>query len=70
MTKKREKNKKEFECIDCEETTSDFYIVQTNKGNIYKCSNCYEDWMRRMTRSQYSCHQANTNSGGLNYTDE
>ena len=70
MAKKREKKKKEFECIDCGEMTSDYYIIQTNKGNIYKCADCYEDWMRRMVRSQYASQQTGMNNGGLNYADD
>tara|TARA_R110000851_G_scaffold66379_1_gene150167 strand:- start:1664 stop:1876 length:213 start_codon:yes stop_codon:yes gene_type:complete len=69
MVKKRYKKKKEFECIDCEEITSDYYTIQTNKGNIYKCAACYEDWTRRMVRSQYASQQTSP-SGGLNYADE
>lgn len=37
-------------CIDCEQQTSNFYKIQTNRGDVVKCRNCYELWILRTTR--------------------
>ena len=39
-------------CTDCDKKTENYYMIPTNKGNIYKCRNCYEVWITRTTREQ------------------
>jgi len=57
MAKKEKKNKKIFECIDCNQNTSNFYKVQTNRGDIIKCRNCYELWLLRENRANWFSNQ-------------
>ena len=52
MNKKNKKPEKKVQCIDCDQTTSDYYVVQTNRGDICKCANCYELWILRSSRQQ------------------
>ncbi len=40
-------------CADCLEETRDYYPVSTNKGRIYKCSECYEKNICRELRENY-----------------
>jgi len=53
MSKNNKKNKKNFLCIDCNEETNNYYKVQTNRGDIIKCRNCYELWMLRENRANW-----------------
>lgn len=55
----RKKKKREV-CIDCEETTGNYYAVPTNRGNIIKCANCYELWITRSVRASYGSNNNNT----------
>lgn len=41
---------KKQNCIDCDKKTDNYYSIPTNKGNIYKCRDCYELWITRTTR--------------------
>lgn len=51
MPKKPTREKPECHiCIDCEQETSNFYKIQTNRGDVIKCRNCYELWIIRTTR--------------------
>ena len=60
-------NIQKIECIDCKRITDDYYSVSTNKGNIYKCTECYELSVSRDTRlnnkpyMQGSCIQQSPN---------
>ena len=53
MAKKDKKKKEKLKCIDCEQKSSDYYTVPTNRGNIIKCAKCYELWIWRSTRMSY-----------------
>jgi len=49
----KEKKKKEMPCkccIDCDESTNDYYPVFSNRGTIHRCVRCYELWLTRSTR--------------------
>ena len=50
MEEKKEKKIKKEICIDCDCETTDFYRIQTNRGYIAKCANCYELWILRSSR--------------------
>jgi hypothetical protein len=50
MNKKKKKREKRVQCIDCDSPTEDYYVVQTNRGDICKCANCYELWILREAR--------------------
>jgi len=54
MSEKKKKKKKPESnikvCIDCDCETDDYYKIQTNRGNIIKCAECYELWILRSTR--------------------
>ncbi len=69
MSKKREKNKKSFICIDCDEETTDYYRISTNKGYITKCAKCYELWMSRMVRSNSIIQNPHSRNSNLEYDD-
>tara|TARA_R110000824_G_scaffold41684_1_gene123807 strand:- start:756 stop:968 length:213 start_codon:yes stop_codon:yes gene_type:complete len=70
MTKNDKKNKNKLTCIDCEETTDDYYRIATNKGFIIKCSECYESWMTKMIRENIIAPNPHSRGGGLHYQDE
>lgn len=57
MGKKSKKKEKIVECIDCECETDDFYRIQTNRGDIIKCSKCYELWILRSSRMNATIHK-------------
>jgi hypothetical protein len=61
------KKKKRHICIDCEEKTSNFYTIPTNRGNIIKCAGCYELWVMRSTRASYG---SNNGAGKTNNWEE
>ena len=44
---------KRVECIDCNTMTNNYYVVKTNKGDIYRCEKCYENWYMRNQRDEY-----------------
>lgn len=44
------KKKKTETCIDCLGMTNDYYPVFSNKGTVYRCSECFELWLTRSTR--------------------
>lgn len=50
MTEKNKKTEKKIICMDCKVETHDFYSIQTNRGDVEKCANCYELWIIRSTR--------------------
>ena len=52
------KKKKTETCIDCEGKTNDFYPVFSNRGTVFRCSECFELWLTRSTR--YHSHANNT----------
>lgn len=70
MEKKDKKKKKELICIDCEDKTTNFYKIATNKGHIVKCNKCYELWMTRLVRSNNTLQNPRSKSNNLNYYDE
>lgn len=43
-------------CHVCEKSTSDFYVIKTNKGNLYRCASCFETLFSRQQRDEYSNH--------------
>tara|TARA_B110000196_G_C20770002_1_gene486144 strand:+ start:114 stop:350 length:237 start_codon:yes stop_codon:yes gene_type:complete len=45
---------KEIDCINCEATTSNYYIIKTNKGDLFRCKACYEANFMRNQRDEYS----------------
>ena len=59
MKEKNNKKKKNCICIDCAKETSDFYKVPTNRGDVAKCSNCYELWIIRSTRFNLTSPKSN-----------
>ena len=61
------KKKKRHICIDCEEKTSNYYKIATNRGNIIKCAGCYELWVMRSTRASYG---SNNGAGKTNNWEE
>jgi NAD-dependent SIR2 family protein deacetylase len=44
------KQMKIIQCEDCKKQTTNFYPIQINRGRIYKCSDCYENSIRRSIR--------------------
>jgi|TARA_B100001564_G_C20488455_1_gene600453 NAD-dependent SIR2 family protein deacetylase len=42
------------ECIDCNKSTSNYYVIKTNKGDVYRCEKCYESNFMRRQRNEYS----------------
>ena len=44
----------EIECIDCTDTTSNYYVIKTNKGDVYRCEKCYEVSFMRKHRDEYA----------------
>ena len=50
MVEKKEKKLKKEICIDCDSETGDYYRIQTNRGYVAKCANCYELWILRSSR--------------------
>ena len=34
--------------------TNNYYVVKTNKGDIYRCEKCYENWYMRNQRDEYA----------------
>ena len=57
MDKKKKKRKKIPTCIDCNEETNNYYRVQTNRGDIIKCRDCYELWLIRENRANWFSNQ-------------
>jgi len=47
------KNKKKI-CIECEQETTDYYPLPTNRGKIFRCARCHENWVRNSTRMENS----------------
>lgn len=45
---------KEIDCINCKVSTSDYYIIKTNKGDLFRCKSCYEANFMRNQRDEYS----------------
>lgn len=45
---------KEIDCINCKVSTSDYYIIKTNKGDLFRCKSCYEENFMRNQRDEYS----------------
>jgi hypothetical protein len=45
---------KEIDCINCKVTTSDYYVIKTNKGDLFRCKDCYEANFMRNQRDEYS----------------
>ena len=41
---------KTIKCEECQDETTNYYPVFTNKGRAYKCAECYENGIRRGTR--------------------
>jgi len=41
------------ECISCLKETNSYYPVSTNKGRVYRCSECYEISICRELRDNY-----------------
>jgi len=66
MKEKNTKQEKKTICIDCNIETSDFYKIQTNRGDVSKCKNCYELWIIRSTRyvAQPNQETDDTTNGG------
>lgn len=58
------KQKKQI-CIDCDKKTDNYYSVSTNKGNIYKCRDCYELWITRTTREMIESHTPHINKNKI-----
>lgn len=50
MKEKKKNQEKKTICIDCNSETNDYYNIQTNRGDVPKCKNCYELWIIRSTR--------------------
>mgnify|MGYP003110445697 CR=1 FL=1 len=70
MEKKDKKKKEVLICIDCDEKTTDYYKISTNKGHIVKCAKCYELWMTRLVRSNSMLPNPHSRNTNLNYYDE
>jgi hypothetical protein len=45
---------KEIDCINCKVSTSNYYIIKTNKGDLFRCKPCYEANFMRNQRDEYS----------------
>ena len=45
---------KKTECHHCGKDTSDYYVIKTNKGNMYRCAKCFEVLFCRQQRDDYS----------------
>ena len=45
-----DKKKQKKDCIDCDKKTTDYYPVSTNRGTVYRCADCHEQWVRVTTR--------------------
>lgn len=41
-----DKNKQKKFCIECDVETDDYYPASTNRGKIFRCSGCHEQWVR------------------------
>jgi predicted SprT family Zn-dependent metalloprotease len=67
MEEKDKKKKEIYQCIDCDQPTSDYYRIPTNRGYITKCAKCYELWISRATRLNWNY---GTNNGKTNHYDE
>jgi ribosome-binding protein aMBF1 (putative translation factor) len=50
--------KEKNECHVCGEETSDWYVVKTNKGNLYRCAECYELMYMRQQRYDYANYRS------------
>ena len=53
-----DKKKEIKSCIDCEVETTDYYPASTNRGKIFRCSNCHEQWVRtsvKMSMRDFEC---------------
>ena len=42
------------DCSICEENTENYYVIKTNKGDIYRCAECFEIMYMRQQRDEYS----------------
>ncbi len=60
----KKKKTKNLVCIDCEGKTSNFYRIQTNRGDVIKCHKCYELWILRTGRTNANDFGHITQSGG------
>ena len=67
MAKKDKKKRKKLKCIDCDQRTDDYYKIATNRGDIIKCNDCYELWVWRSVRMNYT---SNNNTGKSSLQDE
>ena len=47
------KNKKKI-CIECDKETDNHYPLATNRGKIFRCAECHENWVRKSTRVETS----------------
>ncbi len=53
----------EIDCINCKVTTSNYYIIKTNKGDLFRCKACYEANFMRNQRDEYSKLQRHSTAG-------
>ena len=47
-------NSKDVLCHNCEELTDDYYVIKTNKGDLYRCAECFEIIYSREQRDTYA----------------
>mgnify|MGYP001188504844 FL=1 len=50
---------KRHKCLDCNNPTGNYYVIKTNKGDLYRCSKCYEIYYMRNQRDEYSNYNDN-----------
>jgi len=50
---------KRHKCLDCNKPTGNYYVIKTNKGDLHRCSKCYEVYYMRNQRDEYSNYNDN-----------
>ena len=42
-----------IDCVDCGKRTDNYYVIKTNKGDVYRSEKCYELSFIRKHRDEY-----------------
>ena len=58
-----DKKKQKEVCIECEGKTDDYYPVSTNRGRVFRCTECHEQWVRNSVKIYTSNASLNTYEG-------
>ena len=37
-------------CIECSDKTDDYYPTSTNRGRVFRCAKCHEQWVRNSVK--------------------